>query len=201
MIKNIRLFLVAVLTLLISCVSTASALSIVDRSYSGEPVDYSGTYLFTVTDPGNDNLNDWSAADVAALELAIEDAIGNSYDATLTFYAKVDKPGISVAKMTVDYNSGNLTGEWSTDDPVEFYTVKAATEFALYWLDGGADKGFWSTQHQLTPINERNGTGGNQPEISHLSTWNATVPVPEPSTLILLGVGLAGFGYWRRRKS
>jgi hypothetical protein len=32
------------------------------------------------------------------------------------------------------------------------------------------------------------------------TTWNDVVPVPEPSTLLLLGAGLVAFAGWRRRR-
>ena len=161
---------------------------------------FSGEYMFTVS--GNDTTVNISAVEVQA-ETWFSDVHSIDRDVTFSFYDKVNEPDTTSVQMTVTYNSGNQDGTWTTDLPVEFYTVKASKEFALYWLgDSGASSGIWSTEHLL------NG-GGQQPAISHLSTWNTVAstdpnqPVPEPTTVVLFGLGLAGLvgmGIKKRRK-
>jgi hypothetical protein len=56
-------------------------------------------------------------------------------------------------------------------------------------------EGLWTTTHLLTP------NGKNQPELSHLTlVYGDMVPVPEPATMILLGIGLVGFAGFGRKK-
>ncbi len=157
---------------------------------------YTGEWMFTMN--GNDS---------NTTEVTIETAINDWFDGEgiehdlvdLDFYAKVDAPDSGDSVLSVTYDESRLFGTWSTGDQlIEFYSVKAAKEFAFYWIDGGASSGDWTTEHLLN-------NGGNIPAISHLSTWNALPddpgdPVPEPSTVILLGCGLLGLAAFKRKR-
>ena len=157
---------------------------------------YSGVYMFTVTNPDNDNLTVSQLVDLSMI-------MSDYFDATtapLTFYSKVEAPDTTAVietpplpPMFVSYTD-TYTGTWSTEGvPVEYYTVKGANEFAIYWLEGGASEGDWSSEHVL-----KNDTS---PAMSHVSTFNAApAPVPEPSTLLLLGAGISGLVFFRRKK-
>ena len=103
--------------------------------------------------------------------------------------------------MTVTYDDGNMSGTWTTEQPIDFYIVKGGTQFTIWWIQESAASGTWTTDHL------ENG-GGNTPQISHLSAYddlNTNTPatdVPEPATLTLLGIGILSIaGLMKRRKN
>ncbi|MCP3874088.1 MAG: PEP-CTERM sorting domain-containing protein [Desulfobacteraceae bacterium] len=166
--------------------------------FLGTSYSYSGSYMFTMN--GNESNTDEVIIETAINDWFLDNNI--SHDAVdLDFYSKVDAPDSTNDGLNVTYDVGNLSGTWSTanDDLIEFYSVKAANEFAFYWIEGGAISGDWSTEHLLN-------NGGNTPEISHLSTWNQidgqvpNSPVPEPATMVLFGIGLIGLAGIGRKK-
>ncbi len=200
--KKLSMFLISAM-LIFGLVSNAAA--------------YSGTFMFKLS--GND-----SNTPLATIEFNINKWFSDNnilHDAVdLDPYSKVDAPGVGNDFMTLTYAADRMSGEWFTDEAVEFYSVKAGTEFAFYWVEGGATSGTWSTEHLLNK-------GGKVPAISHLSTWNpvigdttpptdppvgdpgtdppkpptdppapptdpGTTPTPEPATMVLLGIGLMG---------
>lgn len=186
--KSVLLAVVGVVGL----VSTVSATLLLTET---EVLNYSslgyGVYLGTFA--GNDNPQ--KASDFLTVVNGINSSIYyNGDDVDLESFAKVDEPAVSNALMSLTYAADKKTGTWSTSEPVDFYTVKATNNFSIWWRDGGATTGNWTTDG--IRLNK------TDPEISHLSTWNDnnTSTVPEPTTMVLLGMSLLSIGFLAKRK-
>jgi predicted thioesterase len=89
-----------------------------------------------------------------------------------------------VATVRVVYGSGFLPAT-TTGLLLPANTLAANTDYA-----------FALGYHVFELING----GGVEFENFTFSEFRTTAAVPEPATITLLGVGLAGFGFWRRRK-
>ena len=138
--------------------------------------------------------------------------------------ANID-PNESPIIIKFDYNSE--TGNFSTEINSALFPTIDGTEFGFFPFGGNPSSGIWTyvpgpgdpeinffvakggpnfnlfsnlgdplTDNWITPTNPNN----NQPfGLSHLSFYDTTNGVPEPTTLLLLGAGLFAAGFARRR--
>jgi hypothetical protein len=190
--KNLKWILTAVLVM--GFAATSLAIPIVNTNGDGREdvagVAYSywqnsGTYLNTFQ--GNDN----NISNVQALLNGISGYSG----VTLTGTATITLTG-----------AGTLSGTWAVDpspSTIEFYSVKAGNYFALYAVNPADSTGSWSTFDIWKYLQDNNLPGYQSGgfEISHFTAFNpGSAPVPEPGTIVLLGVGLFGLGLFGRKR-
>ncbi len=122
----------------------------------------------------------------------------------LTLHGKWEKGRKNGAAWGEDYTltGGNFTGtigDWwannyQTDIPL-YYSLQSKRKFELYQADDDLDE-LWDT---LGITNKHD----KAKRLSHISFWTAeesSDPTPEPSTILLLSLGLLGFAGFARKK-
>lgn len=118
------------------------------------------------------------------------------WDFTKGLYASID--GSEFELSGGGALSGSFTYTPGAGDPmIKYWSVKNGSGYTLFWFTQGApgslsDAVYVPTGTAVDWSVVRNG-------LSHISFYNTGIQVPEPGSLALLGLGLMGLGFMRRR--
>ena len=182
-------------------------------------VDGTGTVLadgtadphYTVT-PAPDPLGPFARTSAGAYPIPpwLADSVASAWITPTTFDSNLS--GIYTFRTTfdltgLDHTTALITGQWAADDigvDIEINGIGTGQGFTppppgfVAYRNFSITSNFVSGMNTLDFIvNDTGVIGGLRVEIQRAEAD----PIPEPATLALMGLGLAGAGYQRRRKA